>query len=77
MILEFQSPSTAIINYPVPRRAQHIGWLVTSMFVACIIAMAVIKVDQVVTAQAIVVSKDADAGGAAAGNLDRPLDRRA
>ncbi len=57
-ILEFQSPSTAIIDYPVPRRAQHTAWLVTSMFVACVIAMGVIKVDQVVTAQAIVVSKD-------------------
>jgi hemolysin D len=57
-ILEFQSPSTAIINYPVPRKAQHTAWLVTSMFVACVIAMSVIKVDQVVTAQAIVVSKD-------------------
>ena len=57
VILEFQSPSTAIINYPVPRKAQHTAWLVTSMFVACVIAMGLIKVDQVVTAQAKVVSK--------------------
>ncbi len=57
VILEFQSPSTAIINYPVPRKAQHTAWLVTSMFVACVIAMSLIKVDQVVTAQAKVVSK--------------------
>ncbi|HEY3845846.1 MAG TPA: HlyD family type I secretion periplasmic adaptor subunit [Acetobacteraceae bacterium] len=57
-ILEFQSPSTAIINYPVPRRAQHTAWLVTSMFTACVIAMGLIKVDRVVTGQAIVVSKD-------------------
>ncbi len=57
-ILEFQSPSTAIINYPVPRKAQHTAWLVTSMFVACVTAMALIKVDQVVTAQAKVVSKN-------------------
>jgi hemolysin D len=57
-ILEFQSPSTAIINYPVPRRAQHTAWLVSSMFVACLIAMAVFKVDRVVTATAKVVSKN-------------------
>jgi len=57
VILEFQSPSTAIINYPVPRKAQHTAWLVTSMFVACVIAMSLIKVDQAVTAQAKVVSK--------------------
>lgn len=58
-ILEFQSPSTAIINYPIPRRAQHTAWLVTSMFAACVTTMAVIKVDQVVTAPARVVSKNA------------------
>jgi hemolysin D len=58
VILEFQSPSTAIINYPIPRRAQHTAWLVTSMFIACIIAMGIIKVDQVVTGVAKVVSKD-------------------
>ncbi len=57
-ILEFQSPSTAIINFPVPRKAQHTAWIVTSMFVAWVVAMLVIKVDQVVTGQAIVVSKD-------------------
>jgi hemolysin D len=57
VILEFQSPSTAIINYPVPQRAQYTAWLVTSMFVACVVTMGVIKVDQVVTAQAKVVSK--------------------
>ena len=57
-ILEFQSPSTAIINYPVPRRAQYTAWLVASMFAACVITIGIIKVDQVVTAQAIVVSKD-------------------
>jgi len=56
-ILEFQSPSTAIIAAPVPRAAQHAAWIVTSMFVACIIAVSVIKVDQVVTAAGIVVSK--------------------
>jgi hemolysin D len=57
-ILEFQSPSTAIIGYPIPRRAQHTAWLVTSMFLACIVAMGIIKVDQVVTGVAKVVSKD-------------------
>ena len=76
-ILEFQSPSTAVVNAPMPRAAQHTAWLVTSMFVACVIAMGVIKVDQVVTAPGIVVSKNPDPGGAAAGNVDRALDRRA
>jgi hemolysin D len=58
VILEFQSPSTAIVNYPIPRRAQHTAWVVTSMFVACLITAGVMKVDRVVTARAIVVSRD-------------------
>ena len=57
-ILEFQSPSTAVVNAPIPRAAQHTAWLVTSMFVACVIAISLIKVDMVVTAPGIVVSKN-------------------
>jgi HlyD family secretion protein len=57
-ILEFQSPSTAITGYPVPRSANYTTWLVASMFLAGLIAIGVIKVDEVVTAKAIVVSKD-------------------
>lgn len=56
-ILEFQSPSTAIINMPVPRSARHTVWVICSMFVACIAAIGLIKVDKVVTAQGEVVSK--------------------
>jgi HlyD family secretion protein len=56
-ILEFQSPSTAIINAPIPRAAQYTAWLISSMFIACVIAMGLIRIDQVVTAPAKVVSK--------------------
>lgn len=57
-ILEFQSPSTAIVNAPIPRTAQYTSWMITSMFVACVVTMGLIKVDQVVTAPGVVVSKD-------------------
>lgn len=57
VILEFQWPSTAIVNAPVPRAARNIAWLVTSMFVLMVAAMALIAVDQVVTARGIVVSQ--------------------
>ena len=57
-ILEFQSPSTAVVNAPIPRAAQNAAWIVTSMFIACIIAISLIKVDMVVTAPGIVVSKN-------------------
>ncbi|MBN8898727.1 MAG: HlyD family type I secretion periplasmic adaptor subunit [Rhodospirillales bacterium] len=49
-ILEFQSPSTAIINTPVPRSARGISWMIGSMVLAGIVATAVIRVDRVVEA---------------------------
>ena len=56
-ILEFQSPSTAVVNMPVPRSARHTVWVIVSMVAACITAMALIKVDAVVTAHGEVVSR--------------------
>jgi hemolysin D len=56
-ILEFQWPSTAIVNAPVPRSARGIIWMITSMVVILIVAAGLIPVDQVVTARGIVVSQ--------------------
>lgn len=56
-ILEFQWPSTAIVNAPLPRSARGIVWVVTSMVIALIATMGLIPIDQVVTARGIVVSK--------------------
>jgi HlyD family secretion protein len=56
-ILEFQWPSTAIVNAPVPRSARGVVWMVGSMVAALVFAMGVIPVDQVVTARGIVVSQ--------------------
>ena len=57
VILEFQLPSTAIITAPVPRAARDIIWIVGSMFVAILLALGMIHVDRVVTAQGTVVSR--------------------
>ena len=38
VILEYQSPSTAIVNAPVPRVARGISWTVGSMVLACFAA---------------------------------------
>jgi hemolysin D len=57
VILEYQSPSTAIVNAPIPRIARGVSWTVGSMVIACFIAMTVIKVDKVVTAQGKVVAR--------------------
>ena len=59
VILEYQSPSTAIVNAPVPRIARGISWTVASLVAACFIAMTVIKVDKVVTASGKVVARSA------------------
>ena len=57
VILEYQSPSTAIVNAPIPRIARGVSWTVGTMVLACFAAMAVIKVDKVVTAQGKVISR--------------------
>lgn len=59
VILEFQSPSTAILNTPVPRVARSISWIISSMVLAAMAATGIIKVDQVVTAPGRVVSRSA------------------
>jgi len=56
-ILEFQSPSSAIITTPIPLAARNIVWVVSSMFAIALVAMALIPVDRVVTAQGKVVSQ--------------------
>jgi hemolysin D len=56
-ILEFQWPSTAIVNAPIPRSARGITWVITSMVFALIAIMGLIPVDQVVTTRGIVASQ--------------------
>ena len=58
VILEFQMPSTAITTTPVPRAARGIVWILGSMLMLMMLALGLIKVDRVVTAQARVVSKN-------------------
>lgn len=57
VILEYQSPSSAIINMHMPRIARSVTWIITSMVVTLFIVSGIVKVDQVVTAPGVVVSK--------------------
>ena len=57
VILEFQQPSTAIVNAPIPRSAQGMIWSVASMVLAFIAIAGVLPVDQVITARGIIVSQ--------------------
>src|SRR5947207_3350496 len=58
-ILEFQWPSTAIVNAPVPRSARGTVWIITSLVVVMIATMGMIPVDQVVSVHGIAISKAA------------------
>lgn len=57
VILEFQSPSTAVADAPIPPLARNTIWIIGSMFCALVIAAGVIPIDQVVTAHGAVVSR--------------------
>jgi HlyD family secretion protein len=56
-ILEYQSPSSAIINLPMPRIARGFALTFSSMILVMLIISAVISVDRVVTAQGLVVAR--------------------
>ncbi|UVK46584.1 HlyD family type I secretion periplasmic adaptor subunit [Mesorhizobium sp. AR07] len=56
-ILEFQWPSTAVANAPIPRAARGIVWVISSLVIALITLAGLIPVDQVVTTRGLVVSQ--------------------
>lgn len=59
-ILEFQSPSAAILATPMPRMARGTVWLIFGLFFSCTLAMGLIPIDRVVTSQGKVVSEAAE-----------------
>jgi len=58
-ILEFQSPSSAIIATPIPVSARGTVWIIAAMFAAFLAVIGLIPVDKVVSAQGKVVSQSA------------------
>ena len=57
VILEYQSPSSAIINLPMPRMARGFTLTFSSMIVVMMVIAGVVRVDRVVTAAGLVVAK--------------------
>jgi hemolysin D len=55
-LLEFQSPSAAVVAMPAPPGARRIVWVIASMFALCTVALGTIPIDRVVASQAKVVS---------------------
>lgn len=56
VILEFQSPSTAIVNTPMPFMGRGMARMISTMVIASFVALGVIEVDKVVTTPGRVVS---------------------
>jgi len=56
-LLEFQWPSTAVANAPIPRTARGIVWIIASLVAALLTLAGLIPVDQVVTTRGLVVSQ--------------------
>jgi HlyD family secretion protein len=56
VLIEFQSPSAAFLASPNAPGARHVVRTVSSMFAVCLIALAVIPIDRVVTARGKVIS---------------------
>ena len=55
IVLEFQSPTSAVLAAPVPRAARGISWIITSMLAAILAAIGFIPVDRVVSMEGKVV----------------------
>ncbi len=56
-ILEYQSPSSAIINLPMPRIARGIALTFSTMILVMLVSAGIVKVDRVVTAPGLVVAR--------------------
>ena len=55
-ILEFQWPSTAVVNAPIPRSARGMVWTLASLVAAMVLVSAVIPIDRVVETRGVVVA---------------------
>ena len=59
-ILEFQRPSVAVLNAPMPLVASSMIWIISTMLVTLIALSGFVSVDQVVSVRGVVVSRTAN-----------------
>jgi HlyD family secretion protein len=57
VLLEFHSPSTALLSEPVPQMARGVAWIVSAMVGSILLAIGLIQVERVVSARGEVVSR--------------------
>jgi HlyD family secretion protein len=55
-VLEFQSPTAAMLATPVPLFARHSNFIITTMVVTALVLAGVMKVDKIISAQGKLVS---------------------
>ena len=56
MLLEFQSPSAALIEQRVPADSRYTLWVLASIFVVMLVLMGTVPIDRVVVSQGKVVA---------------------
>lgn len=60
MLLDFQSPSAALIAQKVPLRSRYTVWLLASIFAVALVLMGVVPIDRVVVTQGKVMAGPAN-----------------
>jgi HlyD family secretion protein len=60
ILLEFESPTAALVAQPVPRRSRYAVWVLASMFAVMLTLMSTVPIDRVVTGQGRVVATSAN-----------------
>lgn len=56
LLMEFESPSAALIGKPVPANSRYITWVIATMFAIALLVMSTMKVDRIVSATGKVVA---------------------
>jgi hemolysin D len=57
-LLEFHSPSAALVNLPATPAAERMVWVVAAMFLFCVVAMAVYPLDEVISTPGRMISTE-------------------
>ena len=57
-LLEFHSPTAALVNMPPTPAAQYIAWLIGAMVIASVTVMTVFPLDRVVSTEGRLVSTE-------------------
>jgi HlyD family secretion protein len=60
LLLEYESPSAALLALPVPLRSRFVIWLIASMFVAILVVAFTFPIDRIVVSNGKVIATEAN-----------------